>query len=78
MNLVGSVVVAAVVGVVLWRAKSLGGSNAGLTLSYATQFTSSLMWLFRVSTQVRLIPQWFNVDASWVKLRPSLRSWRCL
>ena len=39
MNTVGSVVTASVVAAVLWQAGSLSDGSAGLTLSYATQFT---------------------------------------
>ena len=43
MNLVGSLVSGAVVATVLWQAGSLRGGNAGLTLSYATQFVQAVM-----------------------------------
>jgi len=42
MNLVGSLVSGAVVATVLWQAGSLRGGDAGLTLSYATQFVQAL------------------------------------
>ena len=44
MNLVGSLVSGAVVATVLWQAGSLRGGDAGLTLSYATQFVQALTW----------------------------------
>ena len=43
MNLVGSLVSGAVVATVLWQAGSLRGGDAGLTLSYATQFVQAVM-----------------------------------
>jgi hypothetical protein len=55
MNAVGSLVAASVVGTVLWQAGSLGGSSAGLTLSYATQFTQTVMWLFRIMTSLEVL-----------------------
>jgi hypothetical protein len=42
MNLIGSLVSGAVVATVLWQAGSLRGGDAGLTLSYATQFVQAL------------------------------------
>ena len=54
MNAVGSLVAASVVATVLWQAGSLGGSSAGLTLSYATQFTQAVMWLFRIMTTLEV------------------------
>ena len=54
MNLVGSLVSGAVVGTVLWQAGSLRGGDAGLTLSYATQFVQGIMWLFRIYTQLEV------------------------
>ena len=44
MNLVGSLVSGAVVATVLWQAGSLRGGDAGLTLSYATQFVQARTW----------------------------------
>lgn len=49
MNSVGSLVTASVVAAVLWQAGSLSDGAAGLTLSYATQFTQAVMWMFRAS-----------------------------
>lgn len=54
MNLVGSVVTATVAGAVLWQCSNLGDGAAGLTLSYATQFTQTVMWAFRLSTQLEV------------------------
>lgn len=54
MNAVGSLVAASVVATVLWQAGNLGGSSAGLTLSYATQFTQAVMWLFRIMTTLEV------------------------
>ena len=51
MNLVGSLVTATVAGAVLW-CRALGDGAAGLTLSYATQFTQTVMWAFRMATQL--------------------------
>ena len=54
MNSIGSLVGAAVVGTILWQAGNLGGAAAGLTLSYATQFTQAVLWMFRISTQLEV------------------------
>mmetsp|Transcript_3201 Transcript_3201/g.9809 ORF Transcript_3201/g.9809 Transcript_3201/m.9809 type:complete len:1233 (+) Transcript_3201:1084-4782(+) len=54
MNLVGSMVTGAVVASVLWQANKLEGGDAGLTLSYATQFTQAIMWFFRIYTQLEV------------------------
>ena len=54
MNTVGSLVTAAVVAAVLWQAGNLSDGSAGLTLSYATQFTQAVMWLFRIFTQLEV------------------------
>jgi len=54
MNTVGSVVTASVVAAVLWQAGSLTDGSAGLTLSYATQFTQAVMWMFRIQTQLEV------------------------
>ena len=54
MNLVGSLVTATVAGAVLWQRRALGDGAAGLTLSYATQFTQTVMWAFRMATQLEV------------------------
>ena len=54
MNMVGSLVTGSVVATVLWQAQSLGGGAAGLCLSYATQFTNAIQFLFRVYTQLEV------------------------
>ena len=54
MNAIGSLVTTAVVATVLWQGAQLNGGDAGLTLSYATQFTQAIMWLFRIYTQLEV------------------------
>ena len=54
MNAVGSLVTASVVTTVLWQGANLDGGDAGLTLSYSTQFTQAVMWLFRIFTQLEV------------------------
>ena len=48
MNLIGSMVTSAVVATVLWQRGSLRGGDAGLTLSYATQFVGTISALFSI------------------------------
>ena len=50
MNLVGSVVTSAVVTVVLWQRHNLSGGDAGLTLSYSTQFVGAVSALLNLKT----------------------------
>ena len=54
MNAVDSLVTASVVTTVLWQGANLDGGDAGLTLSYSTQFTQAVMWLFRIFTQLEV------------------------
>ena len=66
-NTVGSVVTASVVAAVLWQAGSLSDGSAGLTLSYATQFTQAVMWMFRIQTQLEvcIVPTVGTIDRTW-------------
>jgi len=54
MNLIGSVVTCAVVAAVLWQRRNLGGGDAGLTLSYSTQFVGAVSALLNLKTVLEI------------------------
>mmetsp|Transcript_71297 Transcript_71297/g.200904 ORF Transcript_71297/g.200904 Transcript_71297/m.200904 type:complete len:401 (-) Transcript_71297:463-1665(-) len=82
MNTVGSVVTASVVAAVLWQAGSLSDGSAGLTLSYATQFTQAVMWMFRIQTQLEVsmndverVNEFSNLEKEAEGGKPPAPSW---
>ncbi len=54
MNLIGSVVTASVVAAVLWQREDLGGGDAGLTLSYSTQFVGAVNALLNLKSVLEI------------------------
>merc|ERR1719198_2475169 len=54
MNLIGSLVTSVVVAVVLWQRHKLGGGDAGLTLSYSTQFVGAISALLNLKTLLEI------------------------
>ena len=54
MNLIGSLVTSAVVAAVLWQRTSLSSGDAGLTLSYSTQFVGAISALLNLRTVLEI------------------------
>ena len=57
MNTIGTLVSSSCVASVLINADKLTAGDAGLTLSYATQFTACVIGFFRTSTMLEVRPR---------------------